>query len=270
MVSVIIPNYNKEKYLHQCIESVLVQSYIDLEVIVVDDASTDLSKKIIVEYAEKDPRVKPIFLEKNGGVSAARNAGIIAAKGDYVTMLDSDDFYFDKNKIQAEMELITKYGTSIIAYSYRILVDQNGVPLTNNKDERRYVSGDNMLYHFLTEKNANMYVQRDFIVRKDTIIEVGMYKAKESYYDLLLRLIRKCPIYYTGVYGTAYRVINNGLSQTQKSDDARQFRVPMYIRKKYINDITDSKKRRNAHIIWLSQMILTELKILRRRIYRRG
>ena len=174
MVSVIIPNYNKEKYLHQCIESVLVQSYIDLEVIVVDDASTDLSKKIIVEYAEKDPRVKPIFLEKNGGVSAARNAGIIAAKGDYVTMLDSDDFYFDKNKIQAEMELITKYGTSIIAYSYRILVDQNGVPLTNNKDERRYVSGDNMLYHFLTEKNANMYVQRDFIVRKDTIIEVGI------------------------------------------------------------------------------------------------
>ena len=273
MVSVIIPNYNKEKYIRQCIESVLSQTYTDLEVIVVDDVSTDSSRKIILEYAEKDYRVHPLFLEKNGGVSAARNAGILAAKGNYITMLDSDDFYFDKDKLHAEMELITKYGTSILAYSYRVLVDQNGIPLSNRKDERRYVSGEDMLYHFLTEKNANMYVQRDFIVRKDILVEVGMYKDKESYYedyDLLLRLIKKCPLYYTGVFGTAYRIIDSGLSQTQKKNDARQFRIPMLIRRRYIVDIEDYRKRRKASIIWWNQMILTELKILRRKIYRRG
>lgn len=273
LVSVIIPNYNKEKYIRQCIESVLSQTYTDLEVIVVDDVSTDSSRKIILEYAEKDYRVHPLFLEKNGGVSAARNAGILAAKGNYITMLDSDDFYFDKDKLHAEMELITKYGTSILAYSYRVLVDQNGIPLSNRKDERRYVSGEDMLYHFLTEKNANMYVQRDFIVRKDILVEVGMYKDKESYYedyDLLLRLIKKCPLYYTGVFGTAYRIIDSGLSQTQKKNDARQFRIPMLIRRRYIVDIEDYRKRRKASIIWWNQMILTELKILRRKIYRRG
>lgn len=273
MVSVIIPNYNKEKYLRQCIESVLAQTYTDLEIIVVDDVSSDSSREIILKYEKMDSRVKHIFMEENGGVSAARNAGILAAQGEFVTMLDSDDFYFDNTKIEYEMDVIRKHGDNSLVYSYRIMVDQNGTPLSNDKNEKRYVSGDDMLYHFLTEKNANMYVQRDFIVRKDILVEVGMYNAKESYYedyDLLLRLLNKCSIYYTGAYGTAYRIINNGLSQTQKKDDSRQFRVPMQIRKKYIKCIENPKERKKAYFIWWGQMFLTEFKILRRRIYVRG
>lgn len=273
MVSIIIPNYNKEKYLRQCIESVLNQTYTDIEVIIIDDVSTDSSREIILEYADKDSRVKPIFLKQNGGVSSARNTGILAAKGEYVTMLDSDDFYWNSGKIEAEMKIMDEHGGMCLTYSYRLLVDQDGKPLNSKRDESRYVSGTNMLYHFLTEKKANEYVQRDYIVPKKVLLDVGKYNTRDSYYedyDLLLRLLNKCSIYYTGVYGTAYRIINNGLSQTQKKDDSRQFRVPIQIRKKYIKCIENPKERKKAYFILCKQMILTEFKILRRRIYVRG
>lgn len=273
MLSVIIPNYNKAQYIGKCIESVLGQTYRDFEVIVVDDCSTDASPDIIRRYAEIDSRVTPIFLQKNGGVSNARNIGIKMAKGEFVTMLDSDDFYWGKYKIESEMKKIQEHGENCIAYSYRVLVNDEGIPLCDKRNEQRYVSGNDMLYYFLTEPNANMYVQRDFIVKKDIIVQVGMYNTQESYYedyDLLLRLLTKCSIFYTGEYGTAYRIVDCGLSQKQKTDDARQFRVPMKIRKKYIPYIKNHKDRIFAYLIWWCQSFMTEMKVVRRKIYIKG
>lgn len=270
MLSIVIPNYNKEQYLGKCIESVLNQTYSDFEIIVVDDCSTDKSVAIIHKYAALDSRIKPILLKKNGGVSRARNIGIQVAKGEYITMLDSDDFYYGNRKIEAEMKKIHDHGENSIAYSYRVLVDQNGNRLSGKKNERRYVSGNDMLYHFLTEWNANMYVQRDFIVKRNILIQVGMYNLDESYYedyDLFLRLLTKCSVFYTGEFGTAYRIVEDGLSRKQKIMDGWQFRKPMMIRKKYISCIEDRRKRNKAKLIWYIQMFITELKIIRRKIY---
>lgn len=94
MVSVIIPNYNAEKYIRQCIESVLSQNYGDLEIIIVDDGSTDNSWNIIKEMATGDERIKP-FRQTNSNASIARNRGIENAKGKYLLFLDSDDILFD-------------------------------------------------------------------------------------------------------------------------------------------------------------------------------
>ena len=91
MISVIIPVYNSEKYLHKCIDSVLAQSYTNFELILVNDGSTDGSGKICDEYAEKDERVG-VFHKENGGVSSARNFGIDNAKGEYICFVDSDDW----------------------------------------------------------------------------------------------------------------------------------------------------------------------------------
>lgn len=89
--SIIIPVYNVEPYLRDCLASVLHQTYADWEAVCVNDGSTDRSGEILEEYAAKDPRFK--VLEKpNGGLSSARNAGMDAAKGDYVLFLDSDDW----------------------------------------------------------------------------------------------------------------------------------------------------------------------------------
>ena len=91
-VSVIIPVYNTEKYLRRCLESVCNQTLRELEVICVNDASTDASAAILAEFAAHDSRVKVITFERNRGAAVARNAGIDAATGDYLGFVDSDDF----------------------------------------------------------------------------------------------------------------------------------------------------------------------------------
>lgn len=91
LVSVIIPIYNTEQYLKRCVESVLVQTYQNLQVILVDDGSPDKCPNLCDMYAESDSRIIVIHKE-NGGQSSARNAGIEIATGDYITFLDSDDY----------------------------------------------------------------------------------------------------------------------------------------------------------------------------------
>ena len=98
LISIIVPVYKAEKYLSECIDSVLNQTYENFELILVDDGSPDNSGKICDEYAEKDKRIKVIHKE-NGGVSSARNAGLDNAQGEYITFVDSDDIV-DKQYIE--------------------------------------------------------------------------------------------------------------------------------------------------------------------------
>lgn len=91
LISVIVPVYKVEKYLHRCVDSILNQTYKNLEVILIDDGSPDNCSAICDEYAAKDSRVR-VFHQKNAGVSAARNAGLDAATGDYIAFVDSDDW----------------------------------------------------------------------------------------------------------------------------------------------------------------------------------
>ncbi len=90
MISVIIPIYNVEKYLNACVESVLAQTYTDLEILLVDDGSIDHCSEMVDQWARRDSRIKAIH-RTNGGLSAARNTGMNAATGDYIYFLDSDD-----------------------------------------------------------------------------------------------------------------------------------------------------------------------------------
>ena len=90
--SVIVPIYKVEKYLYECIDSVINQTFRNIEIILVDDGSPDGCPQICDAYAQKDNRITVIH-KQNGGLSSARNAGLQAAKGDYVIFLDSDDYY---------------------------------------------------------------------------------------------------------------------------------------------------------------------------------
>ena len=94
-LSVIVPVYNTEKYLRECIDSILAQTFTEFELILVDDGSTDGSGAICDAYAEKDPRIQVIH-QPNGGITVARKSGIQIARGEYVTFVDSDD-WIDKN-----------------------------------------------------------------------------------------------------------------------------------------------------------------------------
>ncbi len=114
-LSIIVPIYNVEQYLHKCIDSILAQTFTDFELILVDDGSTDRCPQICDEYAKKDSRIKVIHKE-NGGLSDARNAGIDIAQGDYLGFVDSDD-YIHEQMYEKLYELATKHSAEIACCS---------------------------------------------------------------------------------------------------------------------------------------------------------
>lgn len=116
-ISVIIPVYNVEAYLPQCLDSVLSQRYSDLEVILIDDGSKDRSGAICDEYADKDSRVHVIH-QKNGGAASAKNAGLRAATGKYLSFVDSDD-YLEPGAYAHMAELLEGSGAEVVQCSYR-------------------------------------------------------------------------------------------------------------------------------------------------------
>lgn len=122
LISVIVPIYNVEKYLSRCIESILKQTFSNLEIILVDDGSTDESKLIVCEYVKKDKRIVAVNKE-NGGLSDARNAGIAVASGNYLVFVDSDD-YIHSQFIEILYHNIKKYDADI-AVCEGIRVDDN-------------------------------------------------------------------------------------------------------------------------------------------------
>lgn len=111
LVSVIVPVYNVSRYLDECLESITRQTYTDVEIILIDDGSTDTSGAICDSYSERDNRIKVIH-QKNSGLSAARNIGIEISKGDYLTFVDSDD-YLSYTFIEKAIELCLKFDAQI-------------------------------------------------------------------------------------------------------------------------------------------------------------
>lgn len=111
LISIIIPIYNVAQYLPKCLDSILAQTYKNLEIILVDDGSKDNSGKICDEYAKKDTRIKVIH-QKNGGVAAARNTGLAIANGEWIGFLDSDD-WIEQDMFEYLLNLTCKYDADI-------------------------------------------------------------------------------------------------------------------------------------------------------------
>lgn len=117
-VSVIIPVYNVEKYLRKCIDSVLNQTFKDVEILLINDGSKDNSQSIIDEYQEKYPEIIRGYQKENGGLSSARNYALKLAKGEYITFLDSDD-YLDNDYIEVLYNEAKKYDSDMVCSGQR-------------------------------------------------------------------------------------------------------------------------------------------------------
>lgn len=117
-VSIIVPVYNVEAYLHRCIDSILAQTFTDWELLLIDDGSPDRSGEICDEYALKDKRIR-VFHKKNGGVSSARNFGLNNACGDWTTFVDSDDF-LDRTSLSKMLDLTNHYDSDLFCFKFRI------------------------------------------------------------------------------------------------------------------------------------------------------
>lgn len=135
-ISVIVPVYNVEKYINECIESILAQTFADFELILVDDGSTDNSGVICDKYAERDPRVKVIHKE-NGGVSSARNIGIKESKGAFITFIDSDDMVDIDYFMDAIQETCSRFvdvyisGLHMETWNSQVIIDMKEYTIAN-------------------------------------------------------------------------------------------------------------------------------------------
>ena len=141
LISIIVPVYKVEAYLPRCVDSILAQTYKNLDIILVDDGSPDNSGKICDAYAEKDSRITVIH-QANGGLSDARNAGIAVAKGAYLTFLDSDD-WVPKEYIAYLYDLLKETGSAISLCNFLKTTNRgvaNGDRTGNGHghEERRY------------------------------------------------------------------------------------------------------------------------------------
>lgn len=156
LISIVLPVYNVEKYLERCIYSIILQSYKNIEVIIINDGSTDNSLTICEKYRDIDSRIK-IFTKDNGGLAAARNFGFEKVSGDYVTFVDSDDFiseYYVENLYNA-----LKKTDSDMSISQFELYYCN----SNNKGARKRNSNVQKIYSFNSEKALKeMFLQKKF------------------------------------------------------------------------------------------------------------
>lgn len=145
-VSVLIPVYNMSKYLRECLDSVVNQTYQNLQIVVVDDGSTDNSLDIIREYEQKDERVE-VFTQENAGVAAARNNLLSHIKGDYVIFVDSDD-WIELNMVEFLVETLKRTNTDIATCS--MVKD-----ISNNSFNQEIWEHEKTVYEFLRHERIS-------------------------------------------------------------------------------------------------------------------
>ncbi len=172
LVSVIVPVYNVEQYLDECLNSIRQQTYKNIEIIVVEDCSTDNSLNTLTKHLE-DPRVKLIQHEKNSGLSAARNTGIDTAKGNYIIFIDSDDLVH-LSLIELCVKYAIVYDADLITYNFKAFED--GVKLSPQLD---LPDVDNLK---VLEQGEDYFNQQHFAWLK--FIRTSLVKSKKLYFPI--------------------------------------------------------------------------------------
>ena len=172
LLSVIVPVYKVEEYLDQCVESIIHQTWPNLEIILVDDGSPDNCPAMCDDWAKRDSRIRVIHKE-NGGLSDARNAGIDAAQGEYITFADSDDF-LDKRMYEILMEAIEKYNAQVALCNYYVFFSEQNWHPSSMKEQTVTV-------YCNEDANARMFT--DFsacnkVYKRDLFNEIRYPKGK--------------------------------------------------------------------------------------------
>ncbi len=215
-VSVIIPVYNVKMYLRQCIESVIQQTYDNLEIILIDDGSTDGSAEICDEYTEIDGRIKAVHKE-NGGLSSARNRGLKEAAGDYICFLDSDDYWESKSFLSDIFEQTS--GEDLILYRLKKYVEKTGkmiesLPSVNEKLPQDKVSLIEYLVNhgqFIASACTKM-VKRAVLIDNEIFFRQGVTSEDIEWSGKLLLYAQSAA--YVDIAGYVYRQREKSITST--------------------------------------------------------
>lgn len=246
MFSIIIPVYNVEKFLPQCLDSVLAQTYANFELILVDDGSNDRSGEYCDDYSRKDSRVR-VFHVPNGGVSAARNIGIDEARGKWITFVDSDDFidsdYLEKFHVEiGDADLIIQgleyYDDKCEKYFKQVRVIDGVV---ENECFKQFVAENNLLH-------SGYPVAKAF--RCDLIKNGPRFNTSISYHEdhifvlMVMSIVNKIRLEDSVAY--KYRVYHNGISLSTKRHSWRNLNMASELMVSAINNLHDMYLVKNS------------------------
>lgn len=239
-ISVIIPVYKVEKYLDECLKSVVNQTYKNLEIILVDDGSPDNCPKICDEWAKKDNRIKVIHKE-NGGISDTRNIGLRAATGKYLSFVDSDD-YIEKNLYEMAIKKIKENDAQVFIFGRSYLYGEKIVNSTNNDTElimnaEEALDKMNMFQYYDVALWDKVYERRLF-----EGVEFPVGKLCEDWYVLYKVLDKADKVVYNSIPLYVYR--QRGKSITH-SNDVKINREPIYASK----EVLDFIRARHPNIV---------------------
>lgn len=222
-ISIIVPIYNVSNYLRNCLDSLVNQTLTEIEIICVDDGSSDDSPKIIKEYAQSDQRVKSVFLKRNSGICVARKSGVLRAAGSYIMFCDADDA-LSPNACDEIWAVVQKHPVEILQFATKIEL-QNGQSRDSYNELQKILqpyagsySGDicsacfeehKFGYTLWNKAYATEFCKKAFNLVSDTHIVV----AEDLYIFFILSYLAKS---YFGITKTLY-IYNYGLGITQKS-----------------------------------------------------
>lgn len=230
LISIIVPVYNTEKFIDECIQSVLIQTYEEWELLLIDDGSTDKSFFICDKYSSLDNRIKVIH-KKNSGVSDSRNKGIDIARGEYIIFLDSDDYWLDNSILQVLVEKAIEFDLHIVRGDYKN-VDTDGDEINVSPYLKERVSSSILLLDylsFLSKIIKGEYFLVLCLIKRNVINDIR-FNTKRIFLEdaeFFIRLIQqglKCM--YLPICFYAYRKHNNAVTiknHPQKFFDALDF-----------------------------------------------
>lgn len=193
LISVIVPVYNAQRYVRACLDSLIAQTYQNLQILLIDDGSTDGSGEILDDYAKKDARIRCIH-QPNGGVSAARNRGLEEATGEWISFVDSDD-WLEPNTYETVMELADTHSVDAVSFGYSVDVPMQD-PKPRRLSARHYGRLENAelmwsIYHgavfcwdtvYRRELVETVRYRTDIYRGEDTIFKIEALKNAESVY----------------------------------------------------------------------------------------
>lgn len=207
LVSVIVPLYNAEKYIEETMESILNQTYKNIEIVIVDDGSKDQSSSIVKNFKKKYPEQIKYILQENQGVSVARNTGIENANGEYISFLDSDDLWHS-TKIEKQIESMHKNNMNACYCGYMNFYEETGEKVENTTN---FVKG-NMTKAFLTHQvfaQTSTWIFKKSIVMDHNIRFTPGCSWGEDL-EFLFKLMSVTNVCYVDEYLTYYRILSGG------------------------------------------------------------
>lgn len=225
MFSIIVPVYNVEKYLVECLESLKNQTSKNYEVILINDGSTDNSKEICEKYAINNKNFT-MYSKKNGGLSDARNYGIKRAKGEYVLFVDSDD-YVDKYTIENYTKLVTSMEKKIdIIIGNAWVLSCNTKKLYNETLENNQYLITGKKYYISSLKKGNLHVptwlhifNREFLLKNNLFFKKGIFHEDEEH--TVRAYLKADTIFKTNVTHYFYRIRSGSIMKNSKNIETR-------------------------------------------------